>query len=361
MDHLSAFFEKYKIHLISWSIFILYEAVMVGLVTSRFGKFGNYAIHYSIHITAFYINAHFVLPQAFKYPKQANFRLPLYLLLMLIGYVIFVFAVDYLLVMYSDITETTQKELKGIWFGLVFRSSYFLGFSTGYYYLITYLKEKKRVNILESDKLLAVIEQERTKTELVKSQNAFLKAQINPHFLFNTLSFMHSQTQKVAPNVAESILCLSDMMRYSLKNESVADEVSLTDEIEQVENLINLHQLKAEIPLQIQLILKGDLSDIEILSMLLVTLAENMFKHGILSDPELPARFRIELCNADLLIATENLVNHDVQVISLNLGLQNITKRLEIKYKDQFSFSHHTDDQDYYHSRIVIKNIACLN
>ena len=353
--------EKYKVHFLVWLIFILYESVISGLVSGVFGKFSNYAIHYSINVFLFYINAHLVLPVALKKKEQIFFRLPLLLILLIIGYVFFVFTIDTLLLWYTNILDITNLSfdrafvLRAIW-----RSAYFIIFSTGYYFLITYLKEKSRVSDLEKERLTSIIEQEKTQSELFRTQNAFLKAQINPHFLFNTLSFMHSQTQKIAPKVAETILSLSDMMRYALKNESLDEEAILTEEIEQVENLIKLHQLRSDKPLQIKIVLKGDLTEIQIIPLVLITLAENMFKHGNLHEPHSPALILIELQNEDLLVRTENLINPQKSATSFNLGLQNIKKRLEIKYQSQHSFTYYTDERNYFHTRIWIENI-CLS
>ena len=352
--------ERYKMHFVGWLVFILYETVLAGLVSSYFSKFGNYAVHYSINITLFYVNAHLVLPLAFKYQRQAPLRLPILFLTLITIYVFFVFSVDVLLIRYTNLLDTSKIELSEYWPRWVWRGGYFIVFSTGYYFLITYLKEKSRVSDLEKERLTSIIEQEKTQSELFRTQNAFLKAQINPHFLFNTLSFMHSQTQKIAPKVAETILSLSDMMRYALKNESLDEEAILTEEIEQVENLIKLHQLRSDKPLQIKIVLKGDLTEIQIIPLVLITLAENMFKHGNLHEPHSPALILIELQNEDLLIRTENLINPQKSATSFNLGLQNIKKRLEIKYQSQHSFTYYTDERNYFHTRIWIENI-CLS
>lgn len=354
---LVSFIKKYKTHILVWSIFILYESLMAGLISGVFGKLGNYAVHYAINIALFYINAHVVLPNALKKPRRAFFRLPVALGLLIVSYVLFVFYIDILLVRYTDFLTLSELQQK-FWHRFVWRGLYFVGFSTGYYYLITYLKERNRVNKLETEKLNSEIEHEKIQTELVRTQNAFLKAQINPHFLFNTLSFMHSQTQKSAPRVAETILSLSEMMRYSLKNENLDEEAELTEEIEQAENLIRLHQLRSDNQLYIQMALKGDLSEIKIIPLILITLAENMFKHGNLHNPLCPALFHVELQNEDLLIKTENLINRQKHAVSFNLGLANIKRRLELKYPGAFSFEHYQDEHNYFHTRLVIQSIC---
>lgn len=362
IDHKSSFtsrLKKYKIHLLVWIIFILYESIMVGLISGYFGKFGNYAVHYTINISLFYLNAHFVLPKALKNPETAFFRMPVFLGLEIIAYVLLVFSIDTLLMQYTDFLDIKDLKLeKTFWHRSVWRAIYFIGFSTGYYYLITYFKEKNRATELQKKNLKSVIEHQKTQNELVRAQNAFLKAQINPHFLFNTLSFIHSETQKIAPKVADSILSLSDMMRYALKNENIDDQAILTDEIEQVQNLIKLHQLRSDKQLHIQLKLKGDLNDINIIPLILLTLAENMFKHGDLSDPVSPALIEICLCDDNLLIRTKNLINPDKHATSFNLGLENIKRRLELKYRHQFSFTHHTDENNHYHTQILIEKVC---
>ena len=90
----------------------------------------NYAIHYSINVFLFYINAHLVLPVALKKREQIFFRLPLLLILLIIGYVFFVFTIYTLLLWYTNILDITNLSfdrafvLRAIW-----RSAYFIIFS----------------------------------------------------------------------------------------------------------------------------------------------------------------------------------------------------------------------------------------
>lgn len=356
-SHFISLLKKYKIHFIAWFIFILYESVLAGMATGIFGKPGNYAVHYAINITLFYINAHLVLPHALKHPVQVIFRLPLFLALLIIAYVIFVFGIDSLLVRYTDFLEISDIKLEKLfWHRSIWRSSYFIGFSTGYYYLITYLKEKSRTSDLEKQRLFSEIANQKAESELIKTQNAFIKAQINPHFLFNTLTFMHSQTKELAPKVAQTILSLSQMMRYSLKNTNLEDLSELTEEIEQLQNLIKIHELRSD--QKIHLLLKRDLSEIKIIPLVLITLAENMYKHGDLSDLSWPANIYIGLHDNDLIIKTVNKISTQKNETGLNLGLINIKNRLKYTYKEAFTFMHYTGNQNCYHTKILIENIC---
>jgi len=353
----SYFLRKYKIHFLVWLIFTLYESLFAGLVSGVFGTLGNYIVHYSINISLFYVSAHFALPLALKNYTQAFWRTPLFIVLLLAGYIVTLYCVDTLLVKYTNILEMPSFALNRnyIIFG-TWRGFYFIAFSAGYYFLITFIKEKNRANNLEKEKLVSIIEKQEIQGELIKTQNAFLKAQINPHFLFNILTFIFDTTRKTNPKAAEAVLSLSDMMRYALSYEVMGDEAELTDEIEQVENLIRLHQLKTDNSLHLQLDRDEDLENVKIIPLVLLTLVENMFKHGILGDATQPASIKIKQRGNNLTIETHNKINRFNSLVSHHVGLDNIQKRLELKYKENYEFTFNSDEQNYFHVKIVIKS-----
>lgn len=215
--------------------------------------------------------------------------------------------------------------------GLV-RTIYFLLFSTGYYYLTNYIKERKVTQQAEKDRLLMIIENQNIQAELIRSQHAHLKAQINPHFLFNTLSFIYTNTRKSAPEAAEAIMSLSEMMRYALQEDDDETFTLVKLEIEQVENLIKLHQIRAEHQLNIVLKYDSEVEDVKIIPLVLLTLVENIFKHGDLSKEHAPALISLCTDGNTLIIETENLISTNNTKPSHYIGLDNTKKRLSMVY-----------------------------
>lgn len=108
---------------------------------------------------------------------------------------------------------------------------------------------------------------------------SFLKSQINPHFLFNTLNAIYIRTVDVDDHAADLVLKLSELMRYSLY-ESGKEKVVLASEIAYIENYLELERARFGEKADIRLHREGPLADYLIAPLLLVSFVENAFKHG---------------------------------------------------------------------------------
>jgi two-component system LytT family sensor kinase len=146
--------KSYRVHLLVWLIFILYETVVIGLVYGIFGKPATYIAHYLLIIVLFYLHAHLCLPWALKANKNIVWRLPLILAFELGAFVFVSFFIDKLLINLNilpnkgPLTLDFQYIMKS-----VYRITYFLGFASGYYFILRYNSEKKRTNELEKQHL----------------------------------------------------------------------------------------------------------------------------------------------------------------------------------------------------------------
>ncbi|WP_442592110.1 sensor histidine kinase [Pedobacter sp. AW31-3R] len=346
------FIRDKKIHFIIWTIYIFYETILIGLLFGEFGSLGNYTVHYTYNILLFYITALYVLPVVMKNPNQVVWKLPLMVVMETLLFASVAFGLDYLLLRYTDVI-TFKMDI--MFFGrLCYRGVFFIGLSTGYYYLLTYLKEKELNVELEKQRLVGIIKQKETENELNVTVNAYLKAQINPHFLFNTLNFIYNNARKTAPEAADAIMTLSEMMRYAIKSEQAGESIYLYAEIEQVENLIHLHQLRQNNKLHIQLDYSGITKDIRFIPLVLVTLLENIFKHGNLSKPSKPALVHIYVADDELHIYTENLVNEFKNNSGEGIGLENVRKRISRNYPGRSNFNYYTEQDHIFKVSIVI-------
>ncbi|WP_316748431.1 sensor histidine kinase [Pedobacter gandavensis] len=305
---------------------------MMGLIRKQFAPFGVYAFFYFLNIIQFYVHAHFVMPAAKMKTIQALWRLPLLIAIEVLiydcinlgitnflyrnGYLIFKNAPDFSLDSYLSTS---------------YRGVYFILFASAYYYILRYFEERKRAEEKEKERLLVIIENQRIHADLIKSQHAHLKAQINPHFLFNILNFIYTSTRKTAPDAAEAILALSEMMRYSIEEARKAN-TPLIGELEQVENLIKLHKIKSHKQLYISLEYDAEVEEVEIIPLLMMTLAENMFKHGDLLQEAHPAYLRLTYREGLLEVETNNLISKNQMHPSHHIGLDNVKKRLKAAY-----------------------------
>lgn len=185
------------------------------------------------------------------------------------------------------------------------------------------------INWLRTD----VQKQEVEKRQL-ESELKFLKAQINPHFLFNCLNSIYVLTTKNAEQARFSIHRLSSFLRYLLRVSEVS-RVPLQWETEAIEDYVSLQRtrLPKHIQLNCQIVKTGTSLVIE--PMLLLPLIENVFKHGI--DPENPGSITIDISIQDnqLSLVTINPVVHQSVNSPGGIGIRNIESRLAISYPDR--------------------------
>lgn len=172
-----------------------------------------------------------------------------------------------------------------------------------------------------------------------QAQLQFLRSQINPHFLFNTLNNIYSLAVTGSKKTAPMVLQLSELLRYVVY-EGQAEKVALEKEVQQIKRFIELFQMRQEKPVQIQFTTEIIPSDLKIEPMILIPLVENCFKHcDFDTNPNAQTRIHVTVAARELLFHTYNTKDdNDLQKdTSGGVGLQNIQKRLKLKYPSQHS------------------------
>jgi two-component system, LytTR family, sensor kinase len=349
------FIDYNKIHLLVWTVFIIYETAVIGIIFKNFGNPLTYAVHYAVIIFFFYFHANLVLPWALQRKEYSWWRVPVGTIVCLSGYIIFQFGADKLLIS-THILHEVKGESLDYQFILknLYRGIYFIGFSTGYFFLKKHIKSNKERERLEQQHLNNIIKQQRTEQELSKAQNAFLRAQINPHFLFNTLDFIYHNINTEANKASEAIIILSKMMRYAVDSDKAEAFILFDEEIEQVENLLYLYQLRKNNELAIELNYTPEVRNIRIIPFVLLTLVENMIKHGELSSANHTALINMHIDEKELYIETDNLINQVQNYTGTHAGLKNIDTRLKYAYGDQLTFINYTDDRNHFITKLKI-------
>ncbi|NHF59581.1 sensor histidine kinase [Flavobacteriaceae bacterium TP-CH-4] len=181
----------------------------------------------------------------------------------------------------------------------------------------------------ERDKIQAESEAQRAETEL-----EFLKAQLNPHFLFNSLNSVYSLVRNKSDDASEAVITLSELMRYMLY-EANQNEVSLEKEIGYIKNYVALQRLRLSDSENVKLLIRGDYVDKKIAPLLLITFIENAFKYGT----DYKGRTKVDI----KIIIQDNTL--DFKVINLigpkktdkensGIGLKNVKNRLGFQYPE---------------------------
>ncbi|CAH0994647.1 hypothetical protein EMA8858_00759 [Emticicia aquatica] len=194
------------------------------------------------------------------------------------------------------------------------------------------------------------VENERLTAEL-----RFLKAQINPHFLFNTLNNLYYLAMINSPNTTEVIEKLSQMMRYMLYD-SNHPKVSLNKEIEYMKNYISLEKLRLDNQVPISFEINGNPSEVQIVPLIFITFLENAFKHGVSNNSTgayVNIVIDIEGKNCTYIVENSKLPkNMENTNEKSGIGLQNVNRRLDLSYPNNYELIVDEDDNEY---RIVLK------
>ncbi|MDT3404316.1 sensor histidine kinase [Mucilaginibacter terrae] len=353
IDRLTNWIKSHRLHLLIWGIFIFWETIVIGLISGVFGHPMTYAAHYTSIIILFYVHALYALPWVFKNDTYYYWRLPLTVAFEVSVFIVLSYLIDLALSSASILKDGQAFELNLRYsMRTLYRGLYFLGFSTGFFYLKTYLEEKKKSDLLERQRLNEIIQRQKAEEEVIRAQNAFLIAQINPHFFFNTLDYLYHNVLEIAPNVADAISSLAGMMRFAISADKIGGVIKLGDEVEQVQNLVYLHQVRQQ--MYIRLEIAEGVEDFFVIPLILLTLTENIFKHGNLLVPEEEAFLRIYFDEDNFYIETFNLINQVITSIKSNTGLSNIGKRLTAAYPDNVSFAYGSDGNSHFQVSIKI-------
>jgi two-component system sensor histidine kinase AlgZ len=178
------------------------------------------------------------------------------------------------------------------------------------------------------------VENERLTAEL-----NFLKAQINPHFLFNTLNNLYYLAYTNSSNTPEVIAKLSQMMRYMIYDSNHA-YVPLTKEIEYMESYISLERLRLNNQIPIKFDIQGEAQNFRITPFIFITFLENAFKHGVSnSNPGSWVNVSVSLKDnwCTYIVENSKITSAKPEAEEKSgIGLQNVSRRLELSYPERY-------------------------
>lgn len=323
-------------HALVWAIFIAYELVTVYFSFGSF-RYGllPYVTYYVLNIGYFYFSAFCILEYCFSRSKP----LYIFIVLTLAGLALYLAVktvIDYYLMGYSPALGKETVDWEHIFRNLT-RGIQFLAFSIGFSSAKYLLDFRKKLSDTEKHKL-------EVEKNLIKAENAFLQAQINPHLLFNTLNFIYNSVRRTSADAAECVMLLSQLMQYSLEDISDDNKIHLDLEIEQIDNFLKLNQLRFKNHLYIHATFSGDFARIRVPPLILLTLVENIYKHGDLTDSKNPASIEITADKNELLFRSRNKIRppHPYQLPGRSIGLNNVKTRLETHYPNK----HHLETKN---------------
>lgn len=316
-------------HLIYW--LFIGGILILTLIVSDTRRSAHYLLvnigYFSlINISIFYINYTLLIPQLLK--KYGLYILSLVGLIGLMAIVKTVLAVlyrDVVLVRVDSRTGHAEEiELVSFLVASIFVSGFFV---------ISGCLIKFALDWFSNIRIQRSLETEKKDMEL-----QFLKSQLNPHFLFNSLNNIYSLAYQKSDKTADAILKLSEIMRYMIY-ESNDSWVALSKEIEYVQSYIELQKLRFKDGASVIVTLNGEIDDQQILPLVLISFVENAFKHGVANDPADPIRINIIANQKILHFGISNKKSHANKDNIGGVGLNNVERRLQLLYPERYKLN----------------------
>ena len=305
------------VHLLFW---VLLVALMVFVFASILSEPKRVMLATSVNLVGFlilvYVHLLYLLPRYFDQKRFLSYAVGLLILLIATATLRFFVGLGSVKAMHLDMEE-------------IFTPFYFGSmFLTGTFFLLISIPLRLINNWFKKQEL-----EKELKTHQLEAELRFLKAQVNPHFLFNALNNIYSLSFTESKKTPEMILKLSDMMSYMLYD-CKSEQVKLTSEIEYLKNYIDLQQLKKDGELNIEFDINGNTSNVFITPMLFIPFFENAFKHGNLDDTEngwLKSKLSVENNTLEFKMCN-TIKTGTIKKEKGGVGLENIRDRLKLLF-----------------------------
>lgn len=185
----------------------------------------------------------------------------------------------------------------------------------------------------------------KAEAEKATAELSFLKAQINPHFLFNTLNNIYTQSVINSEHTSESIMKLSNIMRY-VTDDVTQDFVMLKDEIDCVRDYIELQRLRLGADAEINFNVQGKADTKKIAPLIFMTFIENAFKYGVTKKEKIIININLSINNDRIDFTCENKIyTHKSNLERTGIGIVNTRQRLEHLYANRFKLNINNENE----------------
>jgi hypothetical protein len=315
------------LHILFWCAVLLFFTYFFGAGNDNFDNTLLYSLFLMpITIATTYVSIYKLIPDYLATKRYGLFALYSIYTFIISGYLIMVsifFSLIYLANFeYENMNPITRNILlvtSGVYLVVIIVSAFKL--------LKLNLNQAENTKRLET-KILE------TQLKLKEQELNYLKMQIHPHFLFNTLNTMYGFALKKADETPEMILKLSNLLDYLLYQ---VDKpfVLLTEEINHIEDYIELEKMRFNNRLNVTFNTENILENTKIAPMLLLPFIENSFKHGHLKQGVLTIKIVLSCTTEQVIFSIEN-THSKTEDSSKGIGLENIQKRLDLLYKENY-------------------------
>jgi two-component system LytT family sensor kinase len=288
-----------------------------------------------INISLFYINYLILIPRYLDKKKYLVYISLMVLSIIVFGLIKYGVAAQYWTEMHPVVRG--MKTHEPLNFGSYFTQTIF----TSIVFIFLSIVLQFSVDWFTNERVQRDLENQRLTAEL-----AFLKSQINPHFLFNSLNSIYSLAYQKSDTTPEAILKLSEIMRYMLY-ECNDNKVDLAKELTYLQNYIDMQKIRFGKNAYVDFEVNGQVTNQRVVPLLLIAFIENAFKHGVANDPAHPIKMIINLDDGHLSFYMENKKHLHNRDASGGIGLSNVRRRLDLLYPDSYKLEIHDDTDTY--------------
>lgn len=351
-------YHRVSLHILFWISYVLFFTILWGSYDDQYYReFMGHILVLPGKILIVYLNLYFLIPRFLLQKRYLPYFLWLIPISLVIGvqhrlmgfyfyypiydpeFIKVTFQTTETSVTYDAPTYITNPWLVHKIIKYTISLNTVLLLTTGVKLLKIWYKDKQVAKLLEKEKLEAELK--------------FLKGQIHPHFLFNTLNNLYALTLKKDEHAPEIVLKLSDLMNYMLYDTNT-QYIDIEKEINYIKNYIALEKIRYGNRVDISFNIAGQISGNKIAPMLILPFVENSFKHGVSGEIE-NAWITIDLLlqgNA-MTLKVENsksieYTKRSQREYASGIGLVNVKRRLDLLYKDQYELKIFDDEASSY-------------
>lgn len=330
---------RFILHFLIWGgiLFIMTLMPLRPEETFSFGRNLPFIITYSYLVCFFYLNADFLTIRLIQNKKYFTYFSGIAVILVI--YICFHKYIFSLFVQLAYFPPPRMMANRPMPFPDLERTAsvgrIILPFTQFFLFWILSLCYRLSLEWLSTNKRNKEIEAEKSIIEL-----AYLKAQINPHFIFNTLNTIYSLTINKNNKAPDAILLYSDIVRYVF-DKIDTNLVPLQEEIDYIANYIDLQKMRFINKLNIEFEIKGNTENQMIAPLILIAFIENAFQYGISNHYESTISFTIEASENSIHFTSKNkkYKKDEFQHIGKNIGIQNTRRKLNLIYPDKHRLS----------------------
>ena len=314
-----------KYHFIFWISYFTFNVIRWGSYYQDYWySFKSNLVTFTLSMVLVYVNIYFLFPRFILKRKYVSYLLSFTLTLC-------VFYIVRTELIYYFINENVWPESNTLQKAYSF-NHIIIVFLTGIYdvALVTTIKltadwvfEKKRTEQLQKSQL--------------RSELNFLKAQIQPHFFFNTLNNLYALAIEKSDKTPEVILKLSEIMQYVLY-EVKEPKISLLREVNYIHSYLELEKLRFGNAIKSKIKIIGNINDVDVPPLLYLPFIENCFKHGAKNNEDLKVNITFKKNEKEILFSVENNFNNLAGVDTTHgIGIENVKRRLQLLYHNAYT------------------------